>query len=351
VFRVDAYLSILLDHPPSVRYQEIVIPLPKSSQLWTAASEEERRRLQWDEPAGREKALFAYLMRDALLDSTDTPGLSNVPYRLNSADYHLGLCALQGGIWEAAREAHSAASDEIVTKLEPGSPIRLWRSHLLDWWTRMLETITSPTNPDAVLTPLTFTLWHISAIRMHAPVTLLRVHSALLHQGYGGGGLNPAAAGVHKPKAHLHRWLASLCPRSAVWSAAQIARLLTAEIEDAPGASLPSARRLLLNPLAVPGLLMSAIVTCSYASQTLACPNCLPGSAVHTSAVDVFVGGDEDQGLARWKQFGEGWAVWGASGIAICRCQLAALGEWFLRALARDQGAQREFESFFEGLA
>ncbi|KAK4032262.1 fungal-specific transcription factor domain-containing protein [Parachaetomium inaequale] len=383
VLRLDTYLSVLLDHPPSVRYQEMSIPLPKSSQLWMAASEEERRKLQWDEPAGREKALFSSLMRDALVDTGNKPGLYHLPYRLSAVDYHLGLCALQVGIWEAAREAHSAASDEIVTKLTPGDPIVIWRSHLSVWRTKMVRecglgeqylstipsTTTSPADPDSVLTPLTLILWHISTIKMHAPLTLLRVH------GY--RGLDPATAAamaaVQKPKARMRTWMTSQCARKAVWSASQIARLVVASDGAAPGlggngpcsssepaspgtttAVSPNAspRRLLLNPLAVPGLLMSAIVTCAYASQTSACPSCCSPhtAAVSSEAFDLFTGADEDPELVRWKEHGVGCAIWGPSGIFVCRCQLAALGGWFSSVFVRDDGAKGEFESFFEGL-
>jgi hypothetical protein len=255
VLRVDTYLSVLLDHPPSVRYQEFCIPLPKSSQLWASATEEERRKLQWDEPAGRGKALFGYLMRDALADTSSdtTSGPSHLPYRLNRMDYHLGLCALQSGVWEAAREAHSAASDDIVTKLSPGAPLDVWRAHLKRWCTKMVEdchqhdptfpstplppppppptttTSTCATGPDAALTPLTLTLWHISVIKMHAPLTLLRIQGHFVHGP--AAALNPAAAAamaaVQKPRARLRKWMASPCPRTAVWSAAQIARVVT----------------------------------------------------------------------------------------------------------------------------
>ena len=91
--RVDAYLSVLLDYPPSVRYHEIRIPLPKSPHLWTAASEDKRRSLQWKEPAGREKTLLCFLMRDAL----DLNRRRHLPYHLTEADCHLTLCFLQVG--------------------------------------------------------------------------------------------------------------------------------------------------------------------------------------------------------------------------------------------------------------
>jgi hypothetical protein len=391
VLRVDTYLSVLLDHPPSIRYQELCIPLPKSSQLWESATEEERRKLQWDEPAGRGKALFGYLIRDALADTgtdaTSSSGSSHsLPYRLNRMDYHLGLCALQSGVWEAAREAHSAASDDIVTKLFPGAPIDLWRAHLKRWCTKMVDdcyqsnpTLNSPTipttctgtataDPDSALTPLTLTLWHVSVIKMHAPLTLLRIHGQFVHGP--SAALNPAAAAamaaVQKPQARLRAWIASPCPRAAVWSAAQIARVVALvgqggawgevhvpgqglDSDSGGGAVVVAARRVLLaNPLAVPGLLMSAVVVCSYASQTRACSRCAPGSA--GAGFDLLAAEINDPQLVRWAERGEGWAAWGPSGIQVCRCRLAELGEWFKEALPGDCDALRELEAFLEGL-
>lgn len=65
-FGLDACLSILVDQPPSVRYQDICIPLSKLLNLWTAASEDERRNLQWNEHASRENATRRFLVRKAL---------------------------------------------------------------------------------------------------------------------------------------------------------------------------------------------------------------------------------------------------------------------------------------------
>jgi hypothetical protein len=134
VLRIDASLSILLDHPPSIRFQEVCIPLPKSSDLWTAATEEDRRRLQWNEPAGREKALFCFILRDAL----DPNHQSRLACRLTGMDYHLGLCAMQSGTWEAAREAHSAASDELAVRSSPENSVRTWEN-LLNRWRASME--------------------------------------------------------------------------------------------------------------------------------------------------------------------------------------------------------------------
>lgn len=412
--RIDAYLSIVLDHPPSVRYYELCIPLPKSPQLWEAPTEPERRRLQWNEPAGREKALFGYLMRDALLIESAEDGAGQqrqpLPYRLTALDRHLGLCAMQSGCWQAAREAHSAASDELVTKLTPGSPIQLWRAHLSVWrqgmedecgmTARLFQDVSDQSNaesraigraqarsedhartstseqensgpsvdPEHCLDLITLTLWHIASLKMHAPLNLLRMYRT----GHGNGVVRRAADGlsaaVHKPNARMRTWMASHCPRIAVWNAAQISQAFMRGFQDvlsvaehgngvrdvsSPTSSTPPTS-CILNPLAVPGLMMSAIVVLAYASQTEACGTCrvttLQQGEEHHGAVDIFSAVNDNPALVAWKDRGHGSAVWGTSGIVVCRCQRHELYRWFSRVLTRDEDALKELEQIQHGL-
>ncbi len=42
----------------------------------------------------------------------------------------------------------------------------------------------------------------------------------------------------------------------------------------------------------------------------------------------------------------EGVAVWGASGISVCHCSVAALADWFRGVLAQDKAVAMEFEDF-----
>ncbi|EEP76190.1 predicted protein [Uncinocarpus reesii 1704] len=296
VLRLDAYLSVLTDHPPSVRYQEICIPLPKSARLWSAASEDERSNLQWKEPAGREKVPFFFLIRDAL----DVGGRQQLPYPLNEADYHLGLCSLQAGIWDAAREAHSSAADELVVKSNAVDPIRLWRSHLNLWRASMEKDCQlrghyfsgATLSADQIFTPILLILWHLSALNMHAPLDLLQ------GRGYSFKSPPGTAMTTVKTKAHLRTWMSSLCPRTAVWNAAQISRVFAQESQT----PVPS-ESMMLNPLAMPALLKSAIVTCSYAFNTRTCAACIGVPCV--DAVDLFSADDDDERLVRWKQHGE----------------------------------------------
>ncbi|KAI1075200.1 fungal-specific transcription factor domain-containing protein [Whalleya microplaca] len=140
VLRIDAYLSLLSDQPPLIRYHELSIPLPKSSQLWAAAADKERRRLQWNEPAGREKALFCFLIRDIL----DASRQAHLTCHLSEIDYHIGLCAMQSATWEAAREAHISASAELGLRAGPEDLIALRRNDLKVWREIMEEDTQAP---------------------------------------------------------------------------------------------------------------------------------------------------------------------------------------------------------------
>jgi hypothetical protein len=333
-----------MDHPPSVRYGELSIPLPKTARLWTATGEVERRRLQFDEPSGRETTMFCSLMHNALAEPC-----SGCPYSLNQDDYQLALCALQSGVWEAAREAHSSASDVLVTKLIAGNPINIWQKHLDNWRSRMvmvcqphhtyfslLPGLVSSYTP----TPLSLTLWHVSTLRMHAPLDLLSLPGNYRNRYHSG-----ARSMYVLADARLHTWVTSESSRIALWNAAQICRIVDREQSISPE---PLAR-LLLNPIALPGVLMSAIVIVTWANHTQKCAQCVSGQVIADS-VDLFETEEIDFSFVQWKATGDLSAIWSSSKIPICQCQLSTLASWFRRLLVADKKAAIQFDTFLEQL-
>ncbi len=341
VLRIDAYLCLLVDYPPSVRYQEISIPLPKSTHLWTAASKDERRTLQWNEPAGREKARFCFLVRDAL----EHEYRHQTPYHLTEIDYHLGLCSFQAGIWETAHEAHSCDSNEVIANSRPRDHVVKWRAHL-DLWRANVENScqlwqnyfsASTKRADHNCGPLSIILWHYSALILHAPLKLLQGWGCCFQCRSG----TPGA--TRKNKARHRGWIESSYARIAVWNAAQIVKVVTLE-----SANATSATRLRLNPLAIASLLKSAIVVCSYAFYTRACPVCTGGPPM--DLVHLFDAADDNERLVKWKEHGEGLADWRPLSAPVCRCKLSLLADWFLQTLAREKNAEAEFRAFLEGL-
>lgn len=338
--RVDAYLSVLMDYPPSVRYQEISIPLPKSTKLWSSANEEERRRLQWNEPAGREKALFCFLMRD-IVDASD---IHSVSYHLTDNDYHLGLCSLQIGTWETAREAFCCCdSDELITDPKRSDPVHRWSAQLDRWRISMEEhgrsrpnNFTTEIKEDSNFPRLNSMLWHISSLTVHAPLKLLQRQGCCFRCRPGAG------ITTQRTKARLGSWMSSSHPRTAIWNAAQICRL-----SDENFSSRSSNDDPLLNPLAVPGVLKSSIALCSYAYHIRSCFNC---TGVPEEPVDLFNSHSEDDKLTAWRELGVGMGVWGEEAIPVCQCRFKGLELWFRDRLARDSGAELQFVSFLAGL-
>ena len=185
---------------------------------------------------------------------------------------------------------------------------------------------------DHVFAPLSLTLWHLLTLILYAPLNFLQRHSRLDEL-------------KGKTKARLREWATSPCARMAAWNAAQICRVFSHESSSAAAKT-----RLLLNPLAIPGIKKSAFVICSYAHESRACLACSGG--LPTDQIDLFSADDDDARLDKWKeQRNNTLGIWGPSGIPICRCKVAELVSWFRGALATDKGAEAEMGSFFAGLA
>ncbi|PQE23456.1 Transcription factor protein [Rutstroemia sp. NJR-2017a BBW] len=308
--RVDAYLSVLMDYPPSVRYQEISIPLPKSMELWMAATEKDRRSLQWNEPAGREKALFCFLVRD-ILDTGDERQVSSY---LTHADYHLALCSLQVGTWETAREAFCCCdSDELITDAKIRDPVQIFRTQLRSWRKGMEKDCQiNHVNPSStresghIFPQLNLLLFHISSLTINAPLKLLQRQGCCFKCRPSTGTGLP----THKTRARLNEWMSSPHPRTALWHAAQICQSVGSN------ASIFSAQPT-LNPLSIPGLLKSAIAVCSYSHHNRACSDCT--GAPRGEVVNLFAVPDDSEALKAWKEHGVGSASWGTDGIPICQ--------------------------------
>ncbi|KAK4654995.1 hypothetical protein QC762_405630 [Podospora pseudocomata] len=344
VFRLDTYQSILLNIPPTVRYQELYIPFLASPFIWEATDNDdlEYRLQQQPKPEGvKSPPLLSGFHREFMYSPTSyTPSIP-----LSPMDHHLTLCALQNPIWEAS----AFATDMEISLLSiPNSPVFAARTHL-DRWRARLEAQTQQAFQYDVIEEITWTLFHMSKITMHAPLPLLRIHSA-------------APSGKHrdvdteKVATKLGIWRGSPCPRMGVISCAEICQLLSRN----PFEFDSNARRDKLNPLATPALLMAAIAVCSYAAgvgqkQGGGCPACLPGlEHEQGGCVDIFAGKcpQSQERVKEWEATGRGWPVWGSSGIVLCRCGFDRLGEWFQQetVLGRDETAKRELVAFVEGL-
>ncbi|KAI0096756.1 fungal-specific transcription factor domain-containing protein [Nemania sp. FL0031] len=345
VLCVDTYISVILDHPPTLRYQELQIPLPMSTPLWEADNTE-RRRLQWQEPAGRQRVLFSSMMRDVL----ESGKQDDTPYQLDLIGCHLGLCALQSGVWEAAREAHSSATDELSTKFAPGNSILDWKKKVTGWRHRMEEdcslqrdyfaSATTGIGSTHPCSALSIIIGHLYYMHMYAPVNTLRGAAP-----YGDGDLAAARrAKISESKRRLRIWTSSPCSRFAVWNAAQISRVIEHELTGNSNTAAFGQ-----NPLAIPSLLTSAIVVCFIANLTSACPLCTSNPIVDR-AIDLFETDHDADKLKNWRDSGTGMVSWGPSGIVICSCKTRELMRWFQGRLSGAASAEAELLAFVDSL-
>jgi hypothetical protein len=99
-----------------------------------------------------------------------------------------------------------------------------------------------------------------------------------------------------------------------------------------------------LNPLAIPGLLMAAIVMCGYTEHAPVCPRCRPTDEL-LDLVNIIEAPEECVRLVRWIEEGVGILDWGGGFFTVfpvCRCSRTLLADWFRKLLARDRDARAE---------
>lgn len=320
------------------------VPLPNSTQLWNATDNEGRRRLQWKESAGREKTRFNLLVRDMLSAKAQN---DYFPRHLKEQDYHLILCALQAGVWESAREVTSVGSDELGDDSTLEDTLVTWQDHLKAWRIGAEEDCQLINNyfasrpslaqadiSDSCLRPITLLVWHLAALKMHAPLDLLQLQG-LYNKGQ-------SRAFVPDPRKHLEHWMSSKCPRMALRNAAQLGRIVEKEYSQQDHSP-----KMMLNPLATPSLLLGAIVVVSYVYHLGDCPG------VHDIGKPVHLFDEyEDDTTLQFQYYGVGQPVWGQDeNIIVCRCKIPQLVGWFRRLLSRDSKADSKLKMFLVDLA
>ncbi|KAI0161450.1 hypothetical protein GGR57DRAFT_498956 [Xylariaceae sp. FL1272] len=288
--RIDAYLCAMTGLPSSVNPQELSMPLSQATQWAEVNSEEERQAFVETQPAMRKKTAFAFLIID----------LFGVP-RQNS---------------------------------------------LAPRWTK-LRTHYFSVSPSDNLTPQTLLLYHITSLKMYSPLDLLQLPARY----YKWRELDVPDKDNARP--YLQPWQLSKNARMAVWHSAQIARIVSRELTLESVNSQPeySSSRLLLNPLAIPGLLMSAGIICGYMHNLFACPLCTGAEAI--DLVNLFEAGDLCQRMAAWKESGAGLAHWGPNNFnpfPVCQCGIDKMAAWFQRLLTQDKRAEVAMIQFIDEL-
>ncbi|KAI0485512.1 hypothetical protein F4859DRAFT_502820 [Xylaria cf. heliscus] len=343
VLRLDAYLTALVNFPPSVRYQELSMPLSQSTCWINVASEEERRKLLDAEPAMRKKTLFSFRVHDLF----GAPRQNALASPWTKMDYHFILCAIQSGAWEACHQALRTVSEDIHSRTNPQDLRDIWREYLTTWMSGLendcqillrRDYFTNPHGDD--MSPQTLLLWHMTMLKILAP------HDFWETQGrYYNFRLVSILAGK-KPHPSIRPWQSSKVGRTAVWHSAQISRIVSTEF-----AREGSAARVRLNPLLVPALLMAATVALVYTSYARVCPLCTGGPPINL--VNVFMAPNECERLEKWLDEDEGLTNWGVNifhVLPVCQCSVPKMSKWFRDLLARDEQADAALVRFLTEL-
>ncbi|KAI1269536.1 hypothetical protein F5Y18DRAFT_370433 [Xylariaceae sp. FL1019] len=346
--RVDAYLCAMTSLPSAVTPQELSMPLSQATQWAEVDSEEEREALLEKQPAMRKKTAFAFLV----IDLFGVPRQNSLAPRWTKVDYHFLLCAMQSDCWGSTYQALRSVVDELYSRSHPLDARTLGRDRLQRWLINcesdcQLRTNYFSTAPSDKLTPQTLLLYHIASLKLYSPLDLLQLPARY----YRWRDVDIPDKDNSRP--YLQPWQLSKVARMAVWHGAQIARIVSKELALESASSQPeySSSRLLLNPLAIPGLLMSGGIICGYMHNLFACPLCTGAEAI--DLVNIWEAGDPCPRMAAWKESGVGLAQWGPDNFnpfPVCQCGLDRMALWFQRLLTRDKRAEAAIVQFLDEL-
>ncbi|KUM59241.1 hypothetical protein ACN42_g7897 [Penicillium freii] len=258
VLRIDTYLCIILDRPPTMRYQEIGPPLPVSDDLWRAETRADITYLHWYEQAGRTKSAFSTMVRDGLESRGFMTGYLRMP-RLTLEENHFNLCAFMSEIWCVSKEAHEEHHQNYRSPElnRTADPVKLWKGYLQDWRVHIEKTdklegafFGGCINNCSPFLGLNLTLYHLLSLKLYANMRLLEHNKCCLGC----------------PEANIENvisiWARSPDGRQAVYHAAQLKRIYERESNIY---GLNDQR--LCNVLGPAGLLNSAIVLCIYSAK------------------------------------------------------------------------------------
>lgn len=319
MLRIDTYLSIITGRPPSLRVQELELPLPVTEDLWRAPTIEARRQLCWFEPAGRTWTTLSAIVRDGLIQSrnriADTVG---VPPLL-PADSHLVLCALQGEIWATAQETYNLNHGTLDSRPSWHAPesVHFWHDYLVDWKT--IHNRPEPSSAqidDPAWNGLNTIQFHLCQLTLHAPLSLLESQQCCTRC---------RAADI---TAMLHDWASSLEARRAVYHAAQLQRFFDSQAG-------------FVNPLQSPALLASSVVLCNYAAERNPLPN---GDPIELCQKEV----SGSSAIEKWVQYGGPSMV---SGRMLCPTNLPGLFAWCQEQLVMFPQSLARLEAFMAVLS
>ncbi|KAI9728559.1 MAG: hypothetical protein M1834_007587 [Cirrosporium novae-zelandiae] len=328
--KIDSYISVVHNRPPTISYEELAISLPCTQSTWDA-----QRDASWkirdQESILRSHSLVSQVVQDVVNNTGDIMPLLE-------EDYQLILCLIQGMIWrviktEALERRKQAGTTSLVTgrfpkgitKESPNSASRVYK--ILEVWKNHFAVISerknTPTETSNRVSRVfnSLILWHLDIIRLEADLDLLQslagsIKMASEHS-------KDATSKLFKVKA----WARDAQGRASVWHAIQIWSLWDKEISNDPS--------IVLELIAHIGLFQASVVLWAFLQAFHTCEVCSDASRTASSdnadALEI-TQVDDSSSLETWLKTG-GPASF--NGHPLCSCQLPNIMKDFQRLLQR----------------
>ncbi|KAK6383068.1 hypothetical protein LTS17_003738 [Exophiala oligosperma] len=280
-FRLGCHLSLILDLPPLLRFEEINVPFPPTNAAWDAPDSEWTSALA-NEPPHRAHGPFNFLCSLAMSRLTAVDRLK-LPGFFTPQDFELGMCGMQSRLWEETQCRNISAklalahtkyeideADEQALGYNQSWPVLMgiWRVTMEQFRQSGFHRSTPECEKEAYVTGMT--LHHAGLIRVHSDLPLIRQ----LVQGLCDGGSPAQPQYIRQLEVQVQQWARSHGVKEALWHAAQIVVLLDKETQGA------DSERSSVSFAAAECLFRAALAIWACSRANMICDLCGPAAAV-----------------------------------------------------------------------
>lgn len=359
-FRLDCYLHILDDLPPTMRFQELCLPLPCTDKAWNSNKKNWKQTIS-QEPSNRTSSTYGIQCFLAMSRLSPCSRL-NLPGFRTIHDFELGLVSMQARSWEETQHQTTsfdgfAAGQDAPDQLSAGGfgqswPVLwgIWHVTMEQFRSSHMEYCPHPSEKETYLTSLL--LYHASLLRVYVDMKILRrLVISLTRDGFS----NPAK---RQMETLVHDWARSGRAKDALWHAAQILRLHSKNAPELHAQNIP------INPVAMNCVFRAGLVVWAISRSSQNCGLCAPGSthfekvklsnkvrprAASSGSMELTTIDNLTKDYELWLEEGDGELL--VDGVIVCACQMAALVEKFQQQIQDPALGSSEIPSYAEMLS
>lgn len=359
-FRLDCYLQILDDLPPTMRFQELCLPFPCTDKAWNSSQEKWKETIS-QEPSNRTSSTYGIQCFLAMSRLSPCSRL-NLPGFRTISDFELGLVSMQARSWEETQHPATAVDGFLTGQDAPDNlsaggfgqswPVLwgIWHVTMEQFRSSHREYCPHPSEKETYLTSLL--LYHASLLRVYVDMKILRRLAISLTRN---STSNPAK---RQMESLVHDWARSGRAKDALWHAAQILRLHSENAPDLRAQNIP------INPVAMNCIYRAGLVVWAISRSSQNCGLCAPGStpfekvklssnkarprAASSGSMELTTIDNLTKDYELWLEEGDGELL--VDGVIVCACHMAALVEKFRVQIHDPELGSSETPSYAEML-